>query len=96
MLPLEMVYDYDPVPPQPDYGRPDPIPEEEEYIDESVAREQPGGHRSATAEDGDADAGSTAECMSEADEEPAAMSDEDPGRDVSQSAEAMSDAEGTA
>jgi len=31
MLPLEMVYDYDPIPPQPDHCRQDPIPEDEEY-----------------------------------------------------------------
>ena len=30
MLPLEMVYDYDPVPPQPENSRPEPIPEDEE------------------------------------------------------------------
>lgn len=33
MLPLEMVYDYDPIPPQPEYSRPPPIPEDEEQLD---------------------------------------------------------------
>ena len=36
MLPLEMVYDYDPIPPQPDYCRQNPIPEDEEYIGAST------------------------------------------------------------
>ena len=27
-----MVYDYDPIPPQPEYSRPDPILEDEEYV----------------------------------------------------------------
>lgn len=28
MLPLEMVYDFDPIPPQPEYGGPEPIMED--------------------------------------------------------------------
>ena len=33
MLPLEMVYDYDPIPPQPEYSRPPPVAEDEEQLD---------------------------------------------------------------
>ena len=36
MLPLEMVYDYDPIPPQPESSRPPPIPENEEELDSTA------------------------------------------------------------
>lgn len=37
MLPLEMVYDYDPIPPRPQFPRPDPIGEARKYTQQGAS-----------------------------------------------------------
>lgn len=68
MLPLEMVYDYDPLPPQPDYGEAEDISEDRERLHS---------HSGDTLEfDGNTNAEAVSEAMSEDEDHPAeAMSD---------------------